>query len=139
MKRARITPLEKPVVASVAIPGSKSYTNRALLLAALAGGTVRIKNPLISDDTHAMIACLRELGFQCTFKDDVLEVSGDIGTIAEREYTLNANLSGTTIRFILALAAIVPGIKTVQGRGRLHERPLAPLAQSLQQLRAQTS
>src|SRR3990167_9968690 len=105
MKHVRITPLEKPVSALVEIPGSKSYTNRALLLAALAGGTVRIKNPLISDDTHAMIACLRELGLHCTFVGDVLEVSGNLDKLEDRAYTLNANLSGTTIRFILAIAA----------------------------------
>ncbi|OGG57590.1 3-phosphoshikimate 1-carboxyvinyltransferase [Candidatus Kaiserbacteria bacterium RIFCSPHIGHO2_01_FULL_55_17] len=136
MKRARITPLKKPVVALVAIPGSKSYTNRALLLAALAGGTVRIKNPLISDDTHAMIACLRELGLHCTFVGDVLEVSGNLDKLEDRTYTLNANLSGTTIRFILALAATVPGVKVVQGRGRLNERPIAHLVESLRQLGA---
>jgi len=52
----------------------------------------------------------------------------------DREYHLNANLSGTTIRFLLALAAIVPGKKTILGRGRLNERPIAHLVESLQQL-----
>jgi 3-phosphoshikimate 1-carboxyvinyltransferase len=134
MKRVAIQPLSAPAKAQIAIPGSKSYTNRALLLAALTGGVVRIKNPLISDDTHAMIACLRELGMRCAFKGDVLEVSGDLSAVQDKEYTLNANLSGTTIRFILALAAIVPGVKTVLGRGRLNERPIAHLVEALEQL-----
>ena len=136
MKRARITPLKGPATATLAIPGSKSYTNRALMLAVLTGGEVTIRNPLVSDDTHAMIACLRELGFRCAFKDGCLVVSGDLSKVEDREYTLNANLSGTTMRFVLALAAIVPGIKTVLGRGRLNERPIAHLVEALEQLGA---
>jgi len=136
MKRITIQPLGKSVKASIAIPGSKSYTNRALLLAALRGGSVTIKNPLVSDDTHAMIACLRALGIKCTFKNDSLIVSGDIKKIAKKEYNLNANLSGTTIRFLLAFACIVPGIKVVRGRGRLNERPIAHLVESLRELGA---
>lgn len=136
MKSVTIKPLKTPATARVAIPGSKSYTNRALLLAALTEGDVRIKNPLISDDTHAMINCLRELGFKCSFEKDTLRVSGNLSDIDDRTYTLNANLSGTTIRFLLALAAIVPGEKIVQGRGRLNERPIAHLVESLAQLGA---
>lgn len=137
MKRLKLTPLTTPIEASVSIPGSKSYTNRALLLATLAGGTVRIKNPLVSEDTHAMISCLREFGIRSSFKGDVLEVSGDITKIPEREYQLNANLSGTTIRFLLALASIIPGTKIIRGRGRLNERPIAHLVEALEDLGAE--
>lgn len=136
MKRLKIHPLEKPTNATVAIPGSKSYTNRALLLAALRGGSVKIRNPLVSDDTHAMIACLRTLGIKCVFKNDSLLVSGDIKKIKKAEYNLNANLSGTTIRFLLAFACIVPGIKIIRGRGRLNQRPIAHLVESLRELGA---
>jgi len=148
MKYITIQPLLKPIVAEVSIPGSKSYTNRALLLAALTGGKVTIKNPLVSDDTHAMINCLRELGVRCYFKSDVPEeqdsarqagslvVDADIRAVTDGEYHLNANLSGTAIRFILALAAIVPGVKIVRGRGRLNERPIAHLVEALEQLGA---
>ncbi len=136
MKCIKIHPLKEPVEVSVAIPGSKSYTNRALLLSALTGGSVKITNPLVSDDTHAMIACLRELGFRCSFHEDYLEVSGDPTAIEDRPYNLNANLSGTTIRFLLALAAIIPGIKNIRGRGRLNDRPIAHLVEALEQLGA---
>ncbi len=131
MKRLQIHPLEKPTIATVAIPGSKSYTNRALVLAALRGGSVKVKNPLVSDDTHAMIACLRALGMKCTFKDDSLVVSGNLQKLKKGKYHLNANLSGTTIRFLLAFACIVPGVKIIRGRGRLNERPIAHLVESL--------
>ena len=136
MKSLKITPLKSPVEAVVEIPGSKSYTNRALLLGALTGGTVTIQNPLVSDDTHAMINCLRELGIRCAFKDDSLVVESDIRAIKTQEYHLNANLSGTAIRFVLALASIVPGIKIIRGRGRLNERPIAHLVEALEQLGA---
>ncbi|HXK39116.1 MAG TPA: 3-phosphoshikimate 1-carboxyvinyltransferase [Candidatus Paceibacterota bacterium] len=148
MKTLKLTPFSKPVTATIAIPGSKSYTNRALLLAALTKGTVVINNPLVSDDTHAMIACLRELGIRCTFKDDMLApediarqpgsliVTSDISAIQEGEYHQNANYSGTAIRFVLALSAIIPGIKTIRGEGRLNERPIAHLVEVLEQLGA---
>ena len=136
MKSVKITPLKGPVTATVEIPGSKSYTNRALLLGALTGGTVTIRNPLVSDDTHAMINCLRELGIRCAFKDDSLTVESDIRAIQNQEYHLNANLSGTAIRFILALASIVPGVKVIRGRGRLNERPIAHLVEAPEQLGA---
>lgn len=136
MKSIKITPPEGLIEAKVGIPGSKSYTNRALLLAALTSNTVKIKNPLVSDDTHAMIACLRELGVSCAFKGEYLEVGGNVQTISDRTYNLNANLSGTAIRFILALSAIIPGEKIIRGRGRLNERPIGHLIEGLRQLGA---
>ncbi len=136
MRRVRITPLPHPVRATVAIPGSKSYTNRALMLAALTGGSVKVWNPLVSDDTHATIACLRELGLHCSFKGDVLEISGNLKDVEDREHRLNTFLSGTTARFMLALSTIVPGVKEIRGRGRLNERPVAHLVESLRQLGA---
>src|SRR3989344_4116886 len=136
MKTTKIIPLEKPIDAVVSIPGSKSYTNRALLMAALVGKTVRIKNPLLSDDTRAMIDCLQALGITVTSKDDDLEVVGDIRSVADKSYDLNAHLSGTTIRFILALASVVAGEKTMRGEGRLNERPIGDLVDALRQLGA---
>src|SRR3989338_1467823 len=136
MKTTKIIPLEKPIDAVVSIPGSKSYTNRALLIAALVGKTVRIKNPLLSDDTRAMIDCLQALGITVTSKDDDLEVVGDIRSVADKSYDLNAHLSGTTIRFILALSTVIRGVKTIRGEGRLNERPIGDLVNALRQLGA---
>ncbi len=64
MQQLEIIPLKGPVEATVHIPGSKSYTNRALIMAALTKGPVVLKNPLYSDDTEAMIGCLRTLGIK---------------------------------------------------------------------------
>ena len=136
MKCLSITPLPKPIEAEVAIPGSKSYTNRALILAALVKGRVKISNPLFSDDTVAMMECLKTLGIKSIYKDGILEVNGGIDSIADKEYELDVNMSGTTIRFILALSAIIPGIQTIKGRGRLNERPVGDLVDALRHLGA---
>lgn len=137
MKSVEIIPLKKPVSASVEIPGSKSYTNRALIIAALTKGRVIIKNPLFSDDTKAMIACLKSLGIKIKVLEDQIVVEGSVNDVTKKEYKLNANLSGTTIRFILALCCLVPGIKILSGESGLNKRPIKDLVEGLKQLGAE--
>lgn len=136
MKIIKILPLQKPAKAEVAMPGSKSYTNRILLMAAMTLNGVRIINPLISDDTKAMISCLKKLGIRILQGSDYIKVVNNVTDIKDRSYTLDASLSGTTIRFILALAAIIPGIKTIQGKEGLNKRPIKELVEGLRQLGA---
>lgn len=136
MDLLRIAPLAKPVTATVRIPGSKSYTNRALILAALTKGSVRLKNPLYSDDTEAMIDCLRTLGWRVETHFEEIVVHSDIDAIEEKSYDLFARDSGTTIRFMLALLCVVPGIKTIRGNQRLNERPISDLVNALRELGA---
>lgn len=126
-----ISPPLNPGPASLRIPGSKSYTNRALLLGAQVSHPVRIQNPLFSDDTEAMINCLETLGIGVDRDGSSLIVRGDIRNVTEETYELNANLSGTTIRFMLALACVVPGTKILHGNGHLNERPVAGLVDAL--------
>ena len=132
----RLHPLSKPVDATVEIPGSKSYTNRALFMAALTQGTVRIVNPLISDDTEAMMRCLEMLGVTCTRGSGVIEVTGGRSRIKADAVDLNANLSGTTIRFLLPLLCAIPGTKTLRGEEGLNKRPIKDLVDGLRQLGA---
>jgi 3-phosphoshikimate 1-carboxyvinyltransferase len=132
----QLHPLLGPADCVVEIPGSKSYTNRALFMAALTEGTVRIVNPLISDDTEAMMHCLESLGIACTRSDKVIEVSGGISRIREERFDLNANLSGTTIRFLLPLLCAIPGTKTLRGEEGLNKRPIKDLVEGLRQLGA---
>lgn len=134
MTRLEITPLRQPISATVYIPGSKSYTNRALILAALTRGSTVLKNPLYSQDTAAMIDCLQTLGISIEKKPDRLIVHGDIGSIEEKMYHLFAHDSGTTVRFLLALLCIVPGVKRLEGNKRLNERPIQDLVDSLREL-----
>ena len=136
MKSIKILPLQKSVKADAVIPGSKSYTNRALLMAAMTQNSVKIINPLISDDTKAMIDCLEKLGIKILRGSNCLEVVNDITSIEDRSYDLDANLSGTTIRFMLALAAIIPGVKTLCGKEGLNKRPISELVEGLRQLGA---
>ena len=137
MKSIKILPLEKPVKAEVTIPGSKSYTNRALIMAAMTKDKVRIINPLLSDDTKAMIQCLQTLGIKINILEDSIEVVGSIHDIKDNSYVLDADLSGTTIRFILPLLSIVPGVKILKGKEELNKRPIKVLVDALRQLGAQ--
>ena len=106
-------------------------------MGALSEQPVIIKNALKSDDTDAMISCLRQLGIEIIEEQDVIIVKGSIYDIQDKTTTLNARISGTTIRFILALSAIVPGIKTVEGYEGLHKRPIGVLVEGLRTLGAQ--
>ncbi len=136
MKSLKISPLPPDIKAEVTITGSKSYTNRALLIAAMTPGPVRLRNPLLSDDTQAMIACLQILGIEIVVKHGYIVVHGDIRAITPRDYELDVNLSGTTLRFLLALAAVVPGVQTLRGGPGLQARPIGPLVTTLVKLGA---
>ncbi len=105
-------------------------------MAALAKGSITLKNPLYSDDTEAMIGCLRTLGLQIETKPDRIIVHGDVGCIEDKNYELYAHDSGTTVRFMLALLCVVPGVKIIQGSKRLNERPISDLIDALRELGA---
>ena len=128
--------LQKPVTATIEIPGSKSYTNRALLMAALTQGPVTLYNPLYSEDTEAMLGCLRALGLRIDTASGQIIVYDDISLIAKRSYELCAHDSGTTIRFLLALLCLVPGTQVIRGSARLNERPIQDLVEALRLLGA---
>lgn len=137
MKTYTLIPLASPIEATVDIPGSKSYTNRALLIAALTPGVVEIVRPLISDDTEAMLSCLGALGIQSSRTYSGIRISNDVSSTKIREVDLDARISGTTIRFILALSCVLPGIKVVHGEAPLNKRPIKDLVDALRQLGAE--
>ncbi len=132
----QIKPFARPVDKTVKIPGSKSITNRALLLAALTKKPVTIKNPLISDDTIAMINALRVLGVEIKQRETEIEVVGNIFSAGVDRYRINADLSGTTIRFLLPALTVVPGIKIISGKESLNNRPIKDLVESLTKMGA---
>lgn len=121
---------------TVEIPGSKSYTNRALIMAALTQGAVTLYNPLYSEDTEAMIECLKNLGLHIEKSPSQLIVHDDISIIQNKPYDLFAKDSGTTMRFLLALLCAVPGTKVLKGGPRLNERPIKDLVDALRVLGA---
>ena len=132
-----LSPVGGPVRAAVALPGSKSITNRALLLAALAGGDSILRGPLHSDDTLVMADCLRALGIPIqTDAHGDLCVSGRNGQFSAPPGPLHVGNSGTTIRFLCAAACLAPPHTTVtlDGVERMRERPIGDLLEALLQL-----
>lgn len=120
----------------IEIPGSKSYTNRALIMAALTKGSVFLYNPLYSEDTEAMISCLRTLGLNIETLPDQIIVHDDLTVIQDKPYDLYVKDSGTTARFLLSLLTLVPGNKIIRGSARLNERPIKELVDALRLLGA---
>ncbi|HSL26801.1 MAG TPA: 3-phosphoshikimate 1-carboxyvinyltransferase [Acidimicrobiia bacterium] len=126
-----IEPRRQPVEAVVRPPGSKSFTNRALVTAGLAAGVSHLHDPLEADDTGVMRNGLRDLGVSIDDNDDPWLVLGSGGALLPPIAPIDAGLSGTTARFLLAVASLVPGEVTVTGRGRLLERPHRELFDAL--------
>lgn len=129
----RVEPLRAPADAVVAVPGSKSIANRALVCAALADGTSELSNVPDGDDTVAMLGCLRSLGLDAQHHGDRVSITGT-GRVAAAGVTLHAALAGTTSRFVTALAALGSAPITVDGHPPLRRRPFAPLHDALVQL-----
>lgn len=121
----------RPVNATVALPGSKSLTNRALPLAALADSPSVVRGALRSRDTDLMAAALRALGV-------VVDDSGDDWTVTPAALRgpadVDCGLAGTVARFAVALAALATGVVRFDGDQRARERPLRPLVDGLRQL-----
>jgi 3-phosphoshikimate 1-carboxyvinyltransferase len=127
-----------PIYGSIRPPGSKSITNRALVCAALAAGQSLLCGALDSEDTQVMIDCLRRLGIPIEAQDagTRLVVSGCGGKIPVPSAELFVGNSGTTIRFLTAMAALGHGTFRLDGVPRMRQRPIGDLADALRQLGA---
>jgi 3-phosphoshikimate 1-carboxyvinyltransferase len=135
-----IAPLSGPLDATVAVPGSKSLTNRALLIAALADGRSVLTGALASDDTRYMAGALRALGIAIEQEDGAdgarFTIAGQGGHFPAREATLFIGASGTAARFLTAALPLGRGRYVLDGVPRIRERPIAPLLTALRQLGA---
>ncbi|KAJ3365027.1 3-dehydroquinate dehydratase (3-dehydroquinase) [Allomyces arbusculus] len=126
----------------VTVPGSKSISNRALILAALGCGTVHIKNLLLSDDTQVMLTALQRLG-ACEYtwrdEDNVLIVTGNAGKMAVPNGELYLGNAGTAARFLTAVTTLVGAPKgastqtVLTGNARMKQRPIGPLVDALRE------
>ncbi len=125
-KTVRIEP--HALCGCVKVPASKSITHRALICAALSRKPCRVKNALVSDDTLATAACLKALG--CRFEGDTLEGA----SLFKTGGMLSCGESGSTLRFLMPLACLAETMNTLDGTGRLLERPVQPLANALNAL-----
>jgi len=120
------------VRATVAVPGSKSITNRALLLTALAGTGGTLRRALRSRDTDLMVAALRALGVPVTSHGDELEVGPHRGLHGPA--TVDCGLAGTVMRFVPPLAALAGGPVRFDGDERARQRPMGPVLGALRAL-----
>jgi 3-phosphoshikimate 1-carboxyvinyltransferase len=136
MPDVRLDPVTAPFTATFTPPGSKSLTNRALVLAALAEGTSELSNVLFADDTHVMLEGLTQLGFRLDIDRDAhtVRVHGRGGKIDRDSAELFCGNSGTTIRFLTAMCALGNGRFTLDGVGRMRERPIRGLVDMLKNL-----
>ena len=125
---------------TVTLPGSKSISNRALLLASLAQGATRISNLLDSDDIRFMLGALNALGVAIEQLDEsTVVVQGKAGPLCmtEQELNLDLGLAGTALRPLVAALTLGRGRFLLDGTPRMRERPVAPLVDGLRQLGAQ--
>jgi 3-phosphoshikimate 1-carboxyvinyltransferase len=141
-----LVPLDKPVRAEVTVPGSKSITNRSLVLAALSEGETTLPGALWSEDTQVMVDCLQELGFMVNVEEDhqescnrTITVYGKSGLVPPggtetRPLELFVGNAGTAARFLTALVCLGKGLYRLHGVPRMHERPQAPLFHALREL-----
>ena len=141
-----IVPAIAPIRAMITVPGSKSITNRALILAALADGESILSGALWSEDTQIMVECLQEIGFMVNVAADPSEpcnrtvtVYGQGGHIPpggtpEQPLELFVGNAGTAARFLAALVCLGQGCYRLHGTARMHERPQSALFGALRQL-----
>ncbi|HWJ74183.1 MAG TPA: 3-phosphoshikimate 1-carboxyvinyltransferase [Kaistia sp.] len=131
-KSITITPATAPLYGRVSPPGSKSITNRVLLLAALANGTSRITGALKSLDTKLMAAALRDMGVTVEEPDATSFVVTSTGRLAAPTGPLFLGNAGTAMRFLTAAVTLVDGTVVVDGDDHMRKRPIGPLVAALQ-------
>jgi 3-phosphoshikimate 1-carboxyvinyltransferase len=126
-----VVPPGKPLQGRVAPPGSKSITNRALLLAALAKGTSRLSGALKSDDTRHMSEALRQMGVTIDEPDSTTFVVTGSGRLQPPTAPLFLGNAGTAVRFLTAAVATVEGEVVLDGDAYMRKRPIGPLLEAL--------
>ena len=123
---------------TVRLPGSKSISNRVLLLAGLCAGSTVVRDLLDSDDTRVMLDALRALGGGVEHDGAIVRISGIGGALKAREADIFLGNSGTSTRSVAAalavLASVHGGLFTIRGVPRMHERPVADLVDALRPL-----
>lgn len=122
------------VSGTIRAPPSKSYTHRAIVLAALSGGPCVIHHPLRSDDTDATVAGSAGLGAEIRVEGDELRISA--GSLHAAGRPVDARNSGTTLRFLTGVASLFKGATTLTGDSSLRRRPMGPLIEALNRLGA---
>lgn len=135
----RVKKLDRPVHWVVEVPGSKSITNRALLIAALTGGTVKLKGVLFSDDSRYFLRALQSLGFRVEVREEQkqVEVTGCCGRIPRKEGEVYVGSAGTAARFLTAMLGVSEGRYVIQASPQMQKRPMRSLFEALISLGAE--
>lgn len=137
LEKLTIVPTTKPLEGRVSPPGSKSITNRALLLAGLAKGVSRLTGALKSDDTRYMAEALRAMGVTVDEPDTTTFVVTSDGVWKEPSEALFLGNAGTATRFLTAAVALAKGRFVVDGDQHMRKRPILPLVEALRSLGVQ--
>lgn len=121
---------------NVSVPGSKSITNRALLLATLAEGESVIRDVLFSDDSRHFLKCIQDLGFETTVDEEnrIITVRGMGGIVPAKEASLYVGSAGTAARFLTAYLGLSEGVYHMDASEQMRKRPMDPLLDSLAEL-----
>lgn len=121
---------------TVSVPGSKSMTNRALLLATLADGESKLNGVLFSDDSRYFMKCVQELGIPAVIDEERKQITltGSKSALPKKEASLYVGSAGTAARFLTALLGITPGHWELSASEQMKKRPMAPLLCGLQEL-----
>ncbi|MGH2548297.1 MAG: 3-phosphoshikimate 1-carboxyvinyltransferase, partial [Thermomicrobiales bacterium] len=138
VRAVRLVPVETPVSAVARIPGSKSITNRALVIAALADGESELTGALASDDTIYMAEAWRALGLQVEHDREAERfwLRGGNGSFPATEAEIFVGNSGTSMRFLVAALTLGHGRYRIDGVPRMRQRPIGPLLDALRGLGA---
>ncbi|HYG75879.1 MAG TPA: 3-phosphoshikimate 1-carboxyvinyltransferase [Planctomycetota bacterium] len=128
-----IVPLQRPIDFDIAVPGSKSITNRYLVMSALADGKVTLGSVLRSDDTYFMTEALKKLGFRVEpdWNAKTCQIWGGGGRIPAAGGEIFVGAAGTVMRFLSAFVALGNGRFRLDGTARMRERPIEDLLQGL--------
>lgn len=138
-KQYHVKKLIQPVDWVVAVPGSKSMTNRALLLGALQKGSIIIDGILLSEDSRVFLASLRSLGFELELNEEKKQVRlvGCGGKIPKQEAEIYVGSAGTAARFLTAMLGSSEGTYIIRSSEQMKRRPMRPLFELLEQLGAE--
>ncbi len=138
MKIKEIKSINFDIDVKLKAPPSKSHTHRVLFVSALAEGRSKIIDPLISDDTNYTITCLKQLGINITEELSnggiIFNIEGSGGNLKEPATPLYIGNSGTTLRFLMAIASLVNGVVIIDGDEEVKKRPVKGLEDSLMKL-----
>ncbi len=133
MSQYKVRKLNKPINCVVEVPGSKSITNRALLMAALSNGECRLNGVLFSDDSRYFLTSLISLGYiiQVNEVEKYVIIEGHGGDLPRKEGTINVGSAGTAARFLTAMLGLSDGKYTIEASEQMKKRPMLPLFEAL--------